>query len=133
MSPNSRRCNEDVYIYQVGNLLLPAVDKFLLYFRSSRSKLLTLAKSNNGGCDSGPNGFCSTSAGAAPFHIPAGNGQSSILALGWIQNGFGTSVKISKDAAFDNGILQFEYAFTDNMYWDLSDLDGSGAGLVGTP
>ncbi|MCJ1444977.1 MAG: hypothetical protein MMC23_005481 [Stictis urceolatum] len=91
-------------------------------------------QSNNGGCDSGPNGICSDQPGAAPFQITAGNGQSSLLDLGWINNGEGTSVKIAKDSSFGNGILQFEYTFgSGGLYWDLSDLDGGGAGLVGTP
>jgi hypothetical protein len=65
--------------------------------------------------------------------IPAGNGQSSMSNLGWIADGAGTSVKIAKDSSF-SGVLQFEYAAgSGGVYWDLSDLDGAGAGLVGTP
>jgi hypothetical protein len=56
------------------------------------------------------------------------------LALDWIANGDGTSVKISKTSDFGSGILQFEYTMSsDGLYWDLSDLDGAGSGLVGTP
>jgi hypothetical protein len=55
--------------------------------------------------------------------------------LGWHKDphgiGAGTAVKLSpEDAA---GVLQFEYTFSDNMYWDLSDLDGGGAGVVTSP
>jgi len=95
-------------------------------------------QSNNGGCDSGPNGICSTDPGAAPFVIPAGNAVGNqIIDLGLVANGFGTSVKISKDTAFDQGILQFEYTVDQGVdpgiYWDISNLDGAGDGLVGTP
>jgi hypothetical protein len=102
-------CYEDVYIYQ----------------------------SNNGGCDSGPNGICSSAAGAAPFVVPAGNGNPSVLALGLVANGEGTSTKISKTTAFNTGELQFEYTVNESgtvgIFWDISELDGAGAGLVGTP
>jgi hypothetical protein len=85
-----------------------------------------------GTCNQGPNGICDYN-GGTPWKINAGNGQSSVLNLGWFNN-VGTSVKISKDAAFDAGILQFEYTLaSDGLYWDLSDLDGAGGGLVGTP
>lgn len=46
-------------------------------------------------------------------------------------------MKISKVASFDQGILQFEYTVDQDedpgIYWDLSNLDGAGSGLVGTP
>ncbi|KAI9744820.1 MAG: hypothetical protein M1818_001745 [Claussenomyces sp. TS43310] len=98
-------CTMDVYIYQ----------------------------NDDGTCDFGPNGICTSASGAAPWVIPAGNGNPSVLDLDWI-NGSGTSVKISKTSDFNEGILQFEYTMgSTELYWDLSDLDGSGAGLVGTP
>ncbi|KAH8892210.1 hypothetical protein GQ53DRAFT_841045 [Thozetella sp. PMI_491] len=94
------------------------------------SSTIYIYQSNGGGCNSGPNGICQGNAGAAPFVVNPGN----IIYLGWIQNGQGTSVKISKgDVNFNSGILQFEYAFTNGLYWDLSNLDGSASGLVGTP
>ncbi|KAK3937133.1 hypothetical protein QBC46DRAFT_417090 [Diplogelasinospora grovesii] len=101
------------------------------------SETVYIYQSNNGLCDSGPNAICSGSPGAAPYVIPAGSGQSSsVIDLGWIKNGHGTAVKMSKgDASFRSGILQYEYTWApgDGLYWDLSDLDGSGPGLVGTP
>lgn len=52
----------------------------------------------------------------------------------WVNSGSGTSLKLAKDASFQAGILQFEYARPpDGLYWDLSDLDGAGAGVVGSP
>jgi hypothetical protein len=43
-----------------------------------------------------------------------------------MQIGLGTDVS--------QGALQFEYTISpDGIYWDLSDLDGRGPGLVGTP
>ncbi|KAH8898655.1 hypothetical protein GQ53DRAFT_877686 [Thozetella sp. PMI_491] len=94
------------------------------------STTVYIYQSNGGKCNSGPNAICQGSAGAAPFVVAPGQ----IRNLGWIQNGLGTSVKMSKgDVNFNSGILQFEYNFTDGMYWDLSDLDGRGAGIVGSP
>ncbi len=76
-------------------------------------------------CDAGPDGVCGHS-----VQINPGN----IYNLQWIENGQGTSVKISKgDAGFGSGILQFEYTKNDALWWDLSDLDGRGPSLVGTP
>ncbi|KAI9650225.1 hypothetical protein NHQ30_000238 [Ciborinia camelliae] len=104
-------CSEDVYIY----------------------------KSNNGGCNAGSNGACSTDSNASPWRIPAGNGASSILNLPWDTDGQGTAVKIAKTSDWQTTppILQFEYTWVTGqysaLYWDLSDLDGSGSGLVGTP
>lgn len=45
--------------------------------------------------------------------------------------GSGTSVKIARYPG--GGVLQLEYTKTDHMYWDLSDLDGGGAGVVVSP
>jgi Bys1 family protein len=54
-------------------------------------------------------------------------------AIPWIKNGQGTSVKIAKDSSFGK-ILQVEYTFTGpTLFWDLSNLDGSGASITGTP
>ncbi|TGO18087.1 hypothetical protein BTUL_0012g00310 [Botrytis tulipae] len=98
-----------------------------------------LYKSNNGGCNAGTNGACSTASNASPWIIKAGKGSSSTLTLPWDTDGHGTSIKIAKTSNWKTtpSVLQFEYAWTtgqySSLYWDLSDLDGSGAGLVGTP
>lgn len=92
---------------------------------------VSLVQSHAGSCDYGMDGNC----GSAPWVIPAGTG-NSILNLGYITDGIGTSIKISKDGV-SSGVLQFEYTVASGqfggLYWDLSDLDGSGGGLVGTP
>ncbi|KAK3376791.1 hypothetical protein B0T24DRAFT_229583 [Lasiosphaeria ovina] len=88
-------------------------------------------QSNCGSCDKGSNDACNQS----PYVIGAGNG-GSILRLDWIRNNCGTSVKISKnDPGFNSGILQFEYTYAsgDGLYWDVSNIDGAGAGRAGTP
>lgn len=60
--------------------------------------------SHNGGCDYGTDGRCIT-AGSKPWYL----NPSTITTFGWIADGQGTSVKISKSNQ-NNGILQFEYA-----------------------
>lgn len=45
--------------------------------------------------------------------------------------GSGTSVKIARYPG--GGVLQLEYSQSDHLYWDLSDLDGGGAGVVVSP
>lgn len=47
----------------------------------------------------------------------------------------GTSMKISREGGgYEAGVLQFEYAYGDEwVYYDLSDIDGSGPGSVGAP
>lgn len=43
-------------------------------------------------------------------------------------------MKIARTPDFTQGFLQYEYTVApDGIYWDLSDLDGQGRGLVGTP
>lgn len=95
---------------------------------------VSVVQNHNAGCDFGSDGRCITD-GSSPWFIAPGSGQS-ILNLAYITDGIGTSVKISKDGVA-SGILQFEYSLAygefGGLYWDLSDLDGSGAGLVGTP
>jgi len=95
-------------------------------------------QSNNGSCDFGPahetlqhdafgTPFCPI---AIPWAVAPGQTQS----LDWISNKYGTSVKISYSPIDNNGILQYEYtAGGDTFYWDVSNLDGLGANLVGTP
>ncbi|KAF7550664.1 hypothetical protein G7046_g7942 [Stylonectria norvegica] len=94
-----------------------------LNFNNWCNAQVTVMLSHNGGCDYGSNGLC----GSAPWTIAP----SQIVGFDWIVDGMGTSVKISKAGV--GGILQFEYAVSDGIYWDLSDLDGDGPGLVGTP
>ena len=95
---------------------------------------VSLVQSHDAGCDFGVNGNC-ISDGDTPWTIAPGTGEST-LELGYIADGIGTSVKISKDDVSE-GVLQFEYNVVQGefggLYWDLSDLDGSGGGLVGTP
>jgi hypothetical protein len=90
---------------------------------------VTVVQSHAAGCDFGPNGC--TDQGNQPWVI----GRDGILNLDWIADGIGTSVKIGKTGVA--GVLQYEYTMATGdfggLYWDLSDLDGSGAGLVGTP
>ncbi|CAH0057483.1 unnamed protein product [Clonostachys solani] len=91
---------------------------------------VSVVSSHNGGCDSGSDGACVT-AGSTPWTIQKGG----IATLDWIANGDGTSLKLSKKGV--TGVLQFEYAMATGtyggLYFDLSDLDGKGNGLVGTP
>jgi hypothetical protein len=91
---------------------------------------VTMIKAKDGDCERGPDGCINQ--GAPPYYLSPGNGQS-ILNHGW--DGESVSLKIGKDGV--NGVLQFEYSQTfgewGGIWWDLSDLDGSGAGLVGTP
>jgi hypothetical protein len=50
----------------------------------------------------------------------------------WIEDGLGTSMKIATNGNFDS-ILQFEYTWSNGIYWDLSLLNGGVDGTVGTP
>ncbi|RDL36564.1 uncharacterized protein BP5553_05916 [Venustampulla echinocandica] len=85
-----------------------------------------IRESHNGGCDANPDtGDCD----GDPLTIAPG-GQASINT---IADGTGISIKISLDFDFISGILQFEYAVSDNFYFDLSDLDGISGGVVGAP
>ncbi|KAK4210523.1 hypothetical protein QBC37DRAFT_239825, partial [Rhypophila decipiens] len=68
--------------------------------------------------------------GGAPWQV----NQGQIHTIGMIEGGCGSSVKISRgDRSFRSGVLQFEYNVDGGVWWDLSDLDGRGSGLVGTP
>ena len=89
-------------------------------------------RSTDGSCNLGPNEICQGSAGAAPWAVVPG-AVAHFARFGW---DVGTSIKIAKDdPTLASGILQFEYTWRsdDGIYWNLSDLDGRGAGLVGTP
>jgi len=94
-----------------------------------------IVQSHNGGCDAAPDGTC-ISNGGQPLHIPASNGSPVSVQLASIADGAGTSVKIAKDPSMDM-TLQYEYTIANGdapgIYYDLSNLDGAGHGLVGTP
>ncbi|KAH7014575.1 uncharacterized protein B0I36DRAFT_369516 [Microdochium trichocladiopsis] len=101
-----------------------------LKIHSYCSSKVTVVLSHNGGCDYGTDSRCIRD-GSKPWTISSG----ATTAFNWITSGNGVSVKISKEGV--NGILQYEYAMATGqyggLYWDLSDLDGKGNGLVGTP
>lgn len=92
---------------------------------SCKSKVY-IRQSHNGGCDENPdNGDCD---GDPLLVTPQGH-----ASLHTIEDETGVSIKISLDRDFVSGILQFEYAVSDNFYFDLSDLDGVSGGVVGAP
>jgi hypothetical protein len=45
----------------------------------------------------------------------------------------GTSLKIGRDSSPQAPILQFEYTASDNLYFDLSNIDGAGPARTGSP
>ena len=45
----------------------------------------------------------------------------------------GVSIKVSREHSSNSGVWQFEYAISDHLYWDVSDLDGAGPGKVASP
>lgn len=94
-----------------------------LKIRNNCKSQVTIVQSHAGGCNTGANGKC----GSAPYYVNTGATQE----LRYNTDGQGTSVKIGKKGV--SGILQFEYTVSGGLWWDLSDLDGRGAGLVGTP
>ncbi len=116
------------YVMQCPN---PTPFLYVLVLMTSRcEEPVYIWQSNNGDCDKGPNGLCFWQEGSAPWPVDSG----TILQLDWIANNFGTAVKIAKTQADNDGILQFEYTMGNGgNYWDLSNLDGLGANLVGTP
>lgn len=89
---------------------------------------ITTWQSHNGSCNAGPNGACFFEPDAAPFKIPANR---NTKAFPIIADGLGTSIKISN--VNNAGILQFEYTVSDNLCWDLSDIDGAGSASAGSP
>lgn len=101
-----------------------------LMFNNWCNEQVSVVISHNGGCDYGTDGRCIRD-GSRPWTINKGQ----ILGFDWIADGQGSSLKLSR--AGRTGVLQFEYALATGqyggLYWDLSDLDGSGNGLVGTP
>jgi len=90
-----------------------------LYIKEAHANLL-------GGCDMGPDkSHC--------YSNPWVVNQGATTVIPTFNNyGVGTSVKISRNQAV-NQITQFEYTPSDNIYWDVSDLDGQGSGRVGSP
>ncbi|KAK5661793.1 hypothetical protein OQA88_9895 [Cercophora sp. LCS_1] len=112
-------------------LLATTASAGTLNFNNWCSVPVYIYRSSGGTCNQGPNGICQGKPGAAPYVLPSG----TITRLDWVRDS-GTSLKISKnDASFNSGLLQFEYTWASNsgIFWDLSDLDGRGPGLVGTP
>ncbi|KAK0390633.1 hypothetical protein NLU13_0137 [Sarocladium strictum] len=90
-------------------------------------KDVTVVLSQNGGCDKGPDGC--TRDGSEPWKL-GGNKKKSVWRHAW--QGDAVSVKIGKKGK--DGILQYEYSHNGaGLWWNLSDLDGKGPGLVGTP
>ena len=95
-------------------------------------------QSLDGGCDGGPVA-CTPVQNTNPWAVEAG----STWSHSWTNGA--TSLKIGTTTPSDNGlgkigILQFEYKLAPAspptpqvLYWDLSDLDGVGGGLVGSP
>ncbi|OIW26545.1 hypothetical protein CONLIGDRAFT_716813 [Coniochaeta ligniaria NRRL 30616] len=77
-------------------------------------------------------GVAPGSDGALPsFDLAPGESMSEPLYVDPHGMGSGTSVKISRESG--EGVLQLEYTLGDHLYWDLSDLDGGGAGVVVSP
>lgn len=91
---------------------------------------VSFVSTHSDGCETGADGGC-TADGSEPWRLEPGTGES-IATVEYIEDGVGASIKISKDDVPD-GVLQFEYNVSDFLYYDLSDLDGNGGGLVGTP
>lgn len=66
--------------------------------------------------------------GHKPWKLKGGG--KSVWRHSW--TGEAVSVKISKQGK--DGILQFEYTHeAEGLWWNISDLDGEGPGLIGTP
>ncbi|KAH8172877.1 hypothetical protein LIA77_07132 [Sarocladium implicatum] len=88
---------------------------------------VTIKVSKEGGCDTGPDGC--TRDGNEPWRLKHGK-KPSIWRHKW--NGSAVSVKIGKKGK--KGILQYEYSNdAGGHWWNISDLDGKGGGLVGSP
>jgi hypothetical protein len=107
---------------------------------SSCSEDVFIYQSTNGGCNYGwtSYGTCSTNPGACFGSSSECNGLPWILTpqqtyyMPFIRDGLGTSMKIAKNDDFSR-ILQFEYTVSDNIYWDISLLNGGASGTSGTP
>ncbi|KAM7203195.1 hypothetical protein V8F20_004137 [Naviculisporaceae sp. PSN 640] len=113
----------------VAGLLPALVSAGQLKINNWCSETVYIYQSHCGKCNKGLDDRCDWE-GGRPWAVP----QGSIHTIDMIGGGCGASVKISRgDASFRSGILQYEYNVADGIYWDLSDLDGSGNGLVGTP
>lgn len=88
---------------------------------------VTVVYSKDASCDMGKDGTC----GSEPWTLASGEIQN----FDWIPGGASVSMKVGKHGV--EGVLQFEYSVVageyGSVYWDLSDLDGAGSGLVGTP
>ncbi|KAG9236087.1 hypothetical protein BJ875DRAFT_457391 [Amylocarpus encephaloides] len=78
-----------------------------------------------GGCDMGPDtSKCYSDA----YEVKP----NELVPLDMTISGQGVAIKISKTPSLEK-ITQFEYCASDNMYWDVSDLDGQGSNRVGSP
>jgi hypothetical protein len=45
----------------------------------------------------------------------------------------GTVVKIAREPTWQAPILQYEYTLAENLWWDLSNIDGDGPSRTGSP
>lgn len=94
--------------------------------RNRCDQTVYIYQSNNGSCDMGQDKVCSSN----PWSFSAGTKGNKIE---YISDGIGSSIKIALDTTFGK-ILQVEYNDApDALYWDLSNLDGKGPSVTGTP
>lgn len=113
----------------VAGLLPALVSAGQLKIHNWCSETVYIYQSHCGQCNKGLDNRCDWD-GGRPWAVTT----DGIHTIDMIEGGCGASVKISRgDASFRSGVLQYEYNVADGIYWDLSDLDGSGNGLVGTP
>ncbi|KXJ88057.1 hypothetical protein Micbo1qcDRAFT_207806 [Microdochium bolleyi] len=102
-----------------------------LKIKNHCSSTVNIRIAHGADCEKGQGGKCIKD-GAKPYQIK----KDGTTAFSWIGDGKGASVKIWKGDA--NQVLQFEYTVTKTgaykgLYWDLSNIDGKGPGLAGTP
>jgi hypothetical protein len=96
-----------------------------LVIKNHCNKDVFIRTSQGDQCEMGKGGCIND--GFKPWKVPKGKHTWS---QEWL--GMSVSVKISKDG--EEGILQYEYSHEPaGLWWNLSDLDGEGPGLVGTP
>ena len=97
-------------------------------------------QSTDGGCDYGESSFDACSSNPSEcfgdsdlcFTDPWVVADGGDISIPWIEDGLGTSMKIATNPDFDS-VVQFEYTWSDGIYWDLSLLNGGVDGSVGTP
>lgn len=79
------------------------------------------------GCETGKGGCIGE--GNKPWHLGPGKDKTT-----WKHSWAGEAISIKIGKEGHEGILQFEYSSKpEGIWWNLSDLDGEGPGLVGTP